>query len=97
MLTDRDVVRRLKQSVGNLGKVYHSTPEDRKEYWTWTIYKKQDVLALAMLIYPIMGFRRRRKIIQVLEHHGLQPNSLSRAKFTGFEAYDGTYDRGCSK
>jgi hypothetical protein len=68
-MTDEDVLRRVADLTG-VGKFNGPTvpPNPRhKPYWRWQVHKRQDVLALAKAILPLMGQRRTIRLQEVID------------------------------
>ena len=67
-MTDEDVVRRF-QSVIGLGTVglsakqrQHYTGKYGKPFWHWRVNHRDDIIAVAELLYPHLGVRRRQQL-----------------------------------
>lgn len=67
-MTDEDVVRRAHTVAGVGGVRGPLTPsqENRKPVWSWTVYRRDDVVQVLGLIRPWMGQRRGDRIDEAL-------------------------------
>lgn len=65
-MTDHDVILRLSEvtGVGNISGPYFK--DGGKDSWIWSVSKSRDAAALAMLMYPLMGERRKSQIVTAL-------------------------------
>jgi hypothetical protein len=70
-MTDEDVVRKLAALIpaGNVLKAGRRT-EAGKEVWMWTLSKSQALIDLMIVLRPLMGKRRRKRIDFLLAHSG---------------------------
>ena len=64
-MTDEDVVRKLCRITG-IGHIYSSFPSVGKEIYIWDVGKQEDVVAIMMTLYSLMGIRRQEKIRELL-------------------------------
>lgn len=69
-MTDEDVVRRLHQFAG-VGTV---TPIDRrradwKPSWIWKVQGKHEAAQVMLRVFPYMGHRRQKKILEILAEY----------------------------
>lgn len=70
-MTDQDVVERAASAavVGVLSGPYRSprSPGHHKPQWRWVVGSSTDVERVALLLYPLLGRRRREQIDEALE------------------------------
>lgn len=67
--TDRDVIDRLHKLVpaGSVCKPTRKTKGD-KQIYSWSLQNTRAVLDLLVIIFPLMGERRQRRIRKILSH-----------------------------
>lgn len=67
-MTDLDVLVNA-QVVSGVGKVYgpYRRPAPRKKIWQWSVHRMEDVVGLAMTMYPFLGERRQSQIKALLD------------------------------
>lgn len=67
MMADRDIVERCRQ-VSGLGTVNGPIdhPRSRKPLFTWDVSNKRDIARLLLLIYPLLGERRRARVAEIV-------------------------------
>ena len=64
-MTDEDVVRRCHEITG-IGRVhgpYLPSYPGGKPYWGWSVQSARDAYLLMRELYPLLGERRRRQVI----------------------------------
>ena len=69
-MTDKDVIHKLHRFIG-LGRVngpYQPKNPKHSKYWTWAIFKCEEMKTLLPLIRPKMGERRKQQIDKILEY-----------------------------
>jgi hypothetical protein len=70
--TDKDVLERLQSWSGNRGKIYGPRNNDNpnaKQFWVWSVHKKDEAIAIMQSVLPFMLSRRSIKIKVILDHY----------------------------
>lgn len=64
-MTDLDVLERAQRITG-LGKVYgpYQRAPHHKPHWQWNVQNAQHAYALVIMLFPWLGSRRRRQVIE---------------------------------
>lgn len=64
-MTDEDVVRRLPALTG-VGRIYAEKRDPpRKPTWVWVVAARLDAFRLMKELWPLMGQRRRQRMVEV--------------------------------
>jgi hypothetical protein len=67
MMADRDIVDRCHTVTGFgtiNGPINH--PRSQKPLFTWQVSRKRDIARLLLLIYPMLGERRQRRVAEIV-------------------------------
>ena|ERR1035437_3069059 len=66
-MTDEDVLRHA-HGIVRVGHIYGPYLRERcKPIWQWKVGRSEDTVGLAMTIYPMLGNRRQKQIVRMLE------------------------------
>jgi len=75
-MTDEDIITHLKEALifGSVTGPYQRNPL-HKPLWRYACYKKSQVFALGVALYPWMGERRKAQIRKQIEVFRIMPGS----------------------
>lgn len=66
-MSDKDIIDRLQQITG-VGTIKpKKSKEGLRQNWTWGVYTTADTVRLACAMAPLLGERRRAKIMELIE------------------------------